>query len=320
MPETQPERPSPRVQAEQQARQLFPCLFVVIGFALVLGVTAWILLRTATSGLTREQVSATMEAVQSATSQAERRATVRTSRATTTALARQTVTANSRETEAASHQTSVAATSAAQATAKAPPTLTALAKAHATAQVQAEATVQVLDGQALLQYGPTEGTLEQLEGEGGPCAAASVNLRNFVAEATFHNPQDAGFAAGGAWDYGLVFPNIGEPTEYRGILDSESKWTFNLHSDAYDISISDASNLVDTSDGGSNTIKLYVADESAHVYINGRYLDTFDLVMLGLGQSELTHHDVSVCAGIREEYTTVGRLTQYEGFRVWSLP
>lgn len=258
--------------------------------------------------------------MQLATSQAERRATVRTSRATTTALARQTVTAHALETEAASHQTSVAATADAEATAKAPPTLTAQARAHATALVQAAATVQVLEGQATLLYGPTDGMLEQLEGQDGPCVEAGANLRNFVAEATFRNPTDAGFAAGGAWDYGLVFSNIGEPTEYRVILDSEGKWTFSLHSDAYDLSISDTNDVLDQTDRGSNTLKLYVTENTARLYVNGRYIDTFDLVMLSLGQSGEATHDISVCAGIREGYTAVGRLTRYEGFRVWSLP
>jgi hypothetical protein len=202
----------------------------------------------------------------------------------------------------------------------APPTLTAQARAHATAQVQAEATTQVLDGQATLLYGPTEGTLEQAEEKQAPCVAAGANLRNFVAEATFRNPTDAGFAAGGAWDYGLIFSNVGEDTEYRTIFDSEGTWAFSLHSDAYDISISDTTNLLDLSNSGSNTLKLYVTDSSAQLYANGRYISTFDLAMLGLGQSEEATHDVLVCAGIREGYTAVGRLTPYEGVRVWSLP
>ena len=315
-----PERPSPRGQARRQARQLFPCLAVVVGFALVLGVTVWILVRSGTPGLATAQVNATREAVQLATSQAERRATVRTSRATTTVLTRQTVAAEASETEAASHQTSVAATANAEATAKAPPTLTALARAHATAQIQAEATAQVLDGQATLLYGPEAGTLEQIEDEEAPCMAAGANLRNFVAEATFRNPRDAGFAAGGAWDYGLVFSNIGEGTEYRVIFDSEGTWNFNLHSPVYDVSYSNTTDLLDTSDSGSNTFKLYVTENTAQLYANGGYVDTFDLGMLSLGQSEGASHDVYVCAGVKEGYTAVGRATPYEGFTVWSLP
>lgn len=323
MPETpveRPERPSPRAQAQRQARQLFPCLAVVAGFALVVGVTAWILVRSGTPGPTRAQVRATQEAVQLATSQAERRATVRTSRATTTALARRTVTAEASATEAASQQTAVAATADAEATAKAPPTLTALARAHATAQIQAKATAQVLDAQAALLYGPEAGTLEQIEDEEAPCIAAGVDLRNFVAEVAFHNPQDAGYPAGGAWDYGLVFSNIGEGTEYRVVFDSEGAWIFNLHSPVYDVSYSNTTDLLDTSDSGSNTFKLYVTENTAQLYANGGYVDTFDLVMLSLGQSEGANHDVYVCAGVKEGYTAVGRVTPYEEFRVWSLP
>jgi hypothetical protein len=63
-----------------------------------------------------------------------------------------------------------------------------------------------------------------------------------------------------------------------------------------------------------------VTGDKAQFSVNGRYIDTFDLNMLGLGQSSGAAHDVMVCAGIREGYGAVGRVTRYEGFRVWSLP
>ena len=307
------------MQAAQRAG-LFPCLIFVAGCALVAGLVAWVVLRGASPTLSQAEVSGTREAVQFATSQADRRATMKAGRATGTAVAWVTATAEARAREAAASQTAVAAATAARATAEAPPTLTAQAQARETAQVEAEATVQVLDGQATVVYGPTSGTLEQMEGGELPCTAAGVNLRDFVAEATFHNPEDAGFAAGGAWDYGLIFSNIGDDTEYRVSLDSESTWTFSLHSSGYDISLRDTTGLLDLSGRGSNTLKLYVTVDKALLYVNGRYIDTLDLVMLSLGQSSEAAHDVMVCAGIREEYAAIGRLTRYEDFRVWSLP
>jgi hypothetical protein len=299
---------------------LFPCFIFIVGCALVAGLIAWVLLRASTPTLSQAEVSGTREAVQFATSQADRRATMKAGRATGTAIAWETATAEAHGRGVAASQTSIAAATAARATAEAPPTLTAQAQAHETAQVQAEATAQVLDRQATVLYGPISGTLEQIEGVALPCTAAGVSLRDFVAEATFRNPEDAGFAAGGAWDYGLIFSNIGEATEYRVILDSESAWTFNLHSSGYDISIRDTTSLLDLSGRGSNTLKLYVTGDTAQLYVNGHYIDTFELVMLGLGQASQATHDVMVCAGIREEYAAVGRLTRYEGFRAWSLP
>lgn len=319
MPENEPERPSFRMQAQRQDRLLLPCVFFAIGCALVVGLIAWVLLGAGTPNLTREQASATREAMQFATSQADRRATMRTERATGTVFALVTATAEAQAHNTASSQTAIASTAGARATAEAPPTLTAQAKAHETARVQAEATAQVLDEQANLIYGPSSGTLEQIEGDEMPCAAAGVELRDFVAEATFRNPQDGGHEADAAWDYGLVFSNIGEGTEYRAILDSEGSWTFNLHAPGYDISIRDTSELIDVSLSGSNTLKLYVTSHMAQFNVNGHYIDSLDLVMLGLGQSSEATHDVMVCAGVREEYTAVERLTRYEGFRVWSL-
>ncbi|HET6314059.1 MAG TPA: hypothetical protein VFH60_09500 [Chloroflexia bacterium] len=287
---------------------LFAAVAVVVVALIML-----VLARPTTPSLSEAEVSGTMEAVQVATSQAEGRATARAGRASGTARARATTMAEARERGAI-------ATQAALATAEAPPTLTAEARAYETARVQAEATAQVLEEQAILVYGLTTGTLEQMEGDEVPCAAAGVNLRDFVAEVTFRNPQAAGAEADRAWDYGLVFSNIGEGTEYRAILDSGGSWTFGLHSEDYDISISDATGLVDLSGAGSNTLKLFVTGDEAQLYVNGSYIDTFDLTMLALGQSSEAAHDVMVCAGLGERYRGVGMVTQYEEFKVWFLP
>ncbi len=313
MSENQPERPSRRVQAERRARTLLPYVYLVLGCALVAGLVVLLLSRAGSPNLSPAEVSGTAEAARFATSQAERRGTREAARATGTAVARGTATA-------AAGETSAAVTSVAKATAEAPPTLTAEASARETAQARAEATSQVIDERTALVYGPESGTLEQVEGDEVPCAAAGVDLREFIAEARFANPAGSGLEAEQAWDYGLVFTNIGEGTEYRVILDSEGSWTFNLHSEAYDISFSDTTDLLDLSARGSNTLKLYVTGDAAQMYINGRYLDTFDLVILGLGRSEEATHDVMACAGMREEYRDVGRRALYEEFRVWAVP
>ena len=313
----EPERPSPRAQAERRRRLMLPFSLFAAACVVVVALIMLLVARTATPSLSLAEVSGTREAVQAATSQAERQATARAGRATGTARARATSTAEVREREAAASHT---AETQARATAEAPPTLTAEARAYETARVEAEATAQVLDQQAALMFGPASGTLEQLEGDEVPCAAAGLDLREFVAEVTFHNPQFAGAETDQAWDYGIVFSNLGEGTEYRAILDSGGTWTFSLHSDAYDISISDITVPVDLSKAGSNTVKLFVTGEMAQLYANGRYIGTFDLVMLELGQSSEAAHDVMVCAGVREGYGAVGRVTGYEGFRVWSLP
>ena len=320
MPENEPERPSPRVQAERRRRLMLPFSLFGAGCVVVAALIVLVLSRPATPSSSQAEASGTREAVQVTTSQAERQATMRAGRATGTARSWATSTAGALEREAAASQTALAAATQARATAEAPPTLTAAAKAYETARVEAEATARVLDEQATLVYGPTNGTLEQVEGDEVPCAAAGLNLRGFVAEATFRNPQAAGAEADRAWDYGIIFSNTGEGTEYRAILDSGGTWTFSLHSDAYDISISDTAAQMDLSGAGSNTLKLFVTGEMAQLYANERYIGTFDLGMLGLGQSSEAAHDVLVCAGVREGYGAVGRVTGYEGFRVWSLP
>jgi hypothetical protein len=254
--------------------------------------------------------SATSEAARFATTQANRQGT-------STAIAQATGTTQAHEREVAAAQTAAAGTAQAKATAQAPPTLTARALAFATARAQAQATVETLSLQAEVAYGPSNGMLTQGRSSEVPCQAVGVALRNFIAQVAFSNPDDT---PARPWDYGIVFSNIGEGTDYRLTLDSDSRWALNLHSEGYDITNRDHSDLIDLAPGGSNTLKLFVVGDSALLYINGQYVDTLDLIMFGLGQSGDSNHDVMACAGTKREDTFTGRQIEYTDFTVWSLP
>ena len=116
------------------------------------------------------------------------------------------------------------------------------------------------------------------------CSAPAATSRDFVAEVHFQNPAiSTEESTKQSWDYGLVFAHPDDGLQYRLILDSGGKWTLNLHTDGYDIENRDDTPLLDLSYQGSNSLKLAVVGEEAHLYINGTFIDTLDLTMFAGG-------------------------------------
>jgi hypothetical protein len=267
--------------------------------------------------LSTKDASSTAEAVQFATSEAIRQTTRVAANASNTAIAQAIHTVAARERKAEVGRTSIASTAQARATAQAPATQTVRAQAFQTAHAQAEATVRVLNEQATQVYGPSDGALEQEAGDEVACDDTGVKLSDFVVEAKFRNPQAE---PGEKWDYGIIFLNLGGQTQYRLILDSDGRWTLNLHGSGFDIENRDTTDLLDLSQGGSNTLKLFVAGDTGYLYLNGGYLSTLDLDMLGMGAASAYTHNVLICTGIKRGYSLPGRSTIYEGLSVWALP
>jgi hypothetical protein len=201
----------------------------------------------------------------------------------------------------------------------APPTQTARAQAAETARAAADAKVGVLTTQATPVFGPTGGTLLQTQPDRPACSSAGTSLRNFIAGATFRNPS----APADPWSYGLTFSNSGDTSEYRLILSSEGTWALNLHSDAYDVTNTDDTALLDITPGASNALKLYATDDAIQLYINNQSVDTLDLqLFFDMGQSPTALHNISICTGIDDRTTPTAqpKPTTYENFTVWSLP
>lgn len=329
MPDSDHGTPSSRGRSghpDWRGRLLLPLtLATIAAFTLIL----WLLLRseTSTPALSPRDISATKEAVQFATSEAARQATLAIEAPSRTAVARTTAIAEAHERETAAAQASTAqarSTTQARATAAVPVTQTAQAQAFEIARAQAEATTQALTQRATLVFGPSSGILEQRDGDQAAqiaCESPRITLRDFIAEATFHNPTASDpLPSPPAWDYGLIFSNLDGETEYRLILDADGTWTLNLHGSAFDISNRDTTPLLDLSTEGSNTLKLYVTGDISHLYINGQYVDTLNLSMFGMSQSSGSAHDISICAGIIVGNAIASRPTLYDDFTIWSLP
>jgi hypothetical protein len=311
----QPDQSAQSSPSDWRAKLILPLTLASLAALIFL---FWLLFRSnpSTPTLPSQQTSATREAALFATGEAIRQATRDAAAPTTTAIARATSTAQAHERETASSARTSTAAAQARSTAEAPVTQTAQAQAFATSRAQAEATTQALTTLSTLVYGPTNGTLEQTAPSQAACDFSHTTLSDFIAEATFHNPGPASQP----WDYGIIFSNLEDESEYRLILDSDGSWTLNLHSSGFDISNRDTTPLLDLSPTASNTLKLFVTDNIGDLYINSHYVDTLDLTMFGLDPSTESEHDISVCAAIMEGNTLAGRPTLYDNFTIWSLP
>jgi hypothetical protein len=191
----------------------------------------------------------------------------------------------------------------------------------ATTQARAEATAQVLSDQGKVQPVQASGILEQVKSGEVACSAPVAASSDFEAEVHFQNPMfPSQQSANQKWDYGIIFAHPNDGLEYRLVLDSAGKWTLNLHAEGYDIENRDSTSLLDVSTQGSNTLKIAISGDEAHLYINGAFIDTLDLTMFEQGGASEAGYDISVCAGIMRENAAVGSSTLYDGYTLKSLP
>lgn len=276
-------------------------------------------------------------AAASATSEAQKFATAEVSRQSTSVAVRRTATAGSRATGTAeaiarstrlvqASATAVAAaqstsTAAAVASAIAPATQTARAKTDADRLAEAEAAVQSMESQATLAYGPTSGALDPHTDSTASCAESNLTLHNFIVFARFYNPSPA---AQNSWEHGIAFSNEGVGTEFIFSIRSTGEYALRLSGRSFYIENNNTTDLIDLSRAGDNTLKLYVQDDTAYLYINGLYADTMDLSNLTYGQPTARDHSPMACASLGDpsavEPPPANVPTRYQDFAVWSLP
>jgi hypothetical protein len=137
-----------------------------------------------------------------------------------------------------------------------------------------------------------------------------LSVKNFVARITFINPYDT--ATVGSWDYGLFFRNKYNNDQYRLVILSNQTWTL-IDEKANRYVNSNASQNLTTKKGEMNTIWLIVVDETAHLFINGTYVQALNV-------SRLTSGDITPATGIYYGNTKSMKITEYRDFEVWSLP
>ncbi len=156
-------------------------------------------------------------------------------------------------------------------------------------------------------FGPSSGVLQALDNELIDYVPAQVNLKDFVTEVVFANPSPTSQA----WDFGFLIHDQG--TEFYTIaVNSVGEWNILLTlQDTNSIASGSVSNF-DTSEGGSNSLRLIATGDVALLYLNDEFVTIIDLTGLPEGG------DVSIASGLNTEYD-VERRFDYSNFTIWPL-
>ncbi len=155
-------------------------------------------------------------------------------------------------------------------------------------------------------FGPVSG---QLIHQQKSTKSADVQLRNFVAEVRFYNPYAA---SEHPWDEAIFFRENGN-NFYSLIIDSSKQWTLNLGNNTSSKRKYGVLSNLDISAGGSNAFKLVVTDSKGDFFVNGQYVDTFDL-----SENQLAGN-VDILVGATTGNSVPGAITRYENFTVTPL-
>ena len=260
--------------------------FLIIGFGAILVLGAWYVNNSQTS-------TATARARQTTNAQAQRTATISVER---TARAQMTAEARTRMTT----------------TAVAERTAAAIAEITTTAQalVNYNATLEV---SRTLVFGPEYGSLVHEEDDYIEEYTASVDLRDFVAEAIFYNPYST---ATGGWDYGFLFRDEGGNEQFRLVIVSDESWVLLNNTGDPDGSVINEgfiSNLYTNADDW-NHIKLICRGDTGEFYLNDIFIAELDL------SARSNSGDILIATGIYTGDEIGGETTDYLDFTVWSLP
>ena len=165
-------------------------------------------------------------------------------------------------------------------------------------------------------FGPSSGALKHAEDGYIKEYEAEVYVKNFIAEATFHNPYSS---TRGNWDYGFLFrdPQVGTlkiGTFHSIRVTSNGRWKHNVvtNGDWNTVEEGNVSGLW-TGAGQINCLRIVVLDNGGAFYVNDQFvalLDTSKLTIKG---------DISVATGISKGSEIKGEVTNFEDFTVWSL-
>jgi uncharacterized protein len=171
--------------------------------------------------------------------------------------------------------------------------------------VQAEAKVVPLGGGPLA--GPFYGELTHDEDNEFEAHPVRVNVQDFDAEVRLFNPYPA---TRGSWNHGFAFRRGPEGTFYAVLIDSDRQWRHDLQHIATPLD-QGTSDTIDTSEGGSNRLRLSVRGSIGWFYINNQLVTTLDLSHLR------QPGDVNIVTGYFTGGELPGEAMRYRGFTVW---
>jgi hypothetical protein len=190
-------------------------------------------------------------------------------------------------------------------------TKSAYLNATATPTKQTRAISDPFNALLTLEFGPRSGKLDHDDDNNIKIQCTNVALRDFVAEAIFHNPYSASF---NGWDYGFIFRHTKKGNQYRIIVSSKSNWYLNLWED---VSLGNqakgsVANLR-TGRGDFNAIKFVARGDNGYLYVNDLLISSMDLSL------RLVSGEVCASTGFFDGNELPGYSTGYEDLTVWSL-
>lgn len=156
--------------------------------------------------------------------------------------------------------------------------------------------------------GPLTGDLAQRVGE-ATVLAANVEVSDFVASATFRNPQDA---AEHPWDIGIAFRAQESGEHYRVTVSADGSWELQIGTEA-PIAGGGVPRL-NFAAGAANSIDLIVSDSGGGFAVNGQFVAPLDLSAL-TGSS-----DIWAGTGFHLGAVSTDAVVRIEDFTVWPLP
>lgn len=258
----------------------------------------------------------TLETAVALTASAQTEATAAVAAEQTSAAA----TANAATAEAATAEaaTAVALAEAATATWMMQATETAVALATKRAEMVAEVTaVFITKQEELIQeaqsrqpiYGPTNADLSHVEDELMESHFADVNVRNFVAEATFILDPSAGQI--GNRDFAFLF-RIQDKDAWCLSVKRSGEWEL-LKYDADSNTLEVAGRMASGIAGESNTLTLYVNESAGAFFVNGQFISTLPLANgPEMGQ-------IAAVIGVFNNSEKDGEITRVKDITIWPI-
>ncbi len=168
--------------------------------------------------------------------------------------------------------------------------------------------------------GPVSGRLLQTSTDDVPIFAAYVDVRDFVAEAVFVNPDATTLDA---WDYGFIFRASRSNLDYRFSLNAQGQWSLQLvrprvtSPDGPLFTVLQRGWLpapdFNLSALAANHVRLIVSADVVYVYVNGQFIAQAPV-------AEIQRGDVYAATSLWTENSVPGRYVRFRDFTVWELP
>ena len=172
-----------------------------------------------------------------------------------------------------------------------------------------------INTESQLIFGPQSGILEYQDDGNVSSNASFVDLNDFAVEGIFKNPYK------GVWDYGFLFRQEGGNKQYRLVINSYefinfgAGWQLINSTGGGNSVIIDSGEIqnLDTSEGGSNKIRLICQGNRGLLYVNEILIDELDL------SARKNSGDVLIATGVYSHQINVYS-TEYKDFTVWKTP